>query len=329
MPEIRLCPNYRDLEQEWRETEWFPFIEQHPTYPWYGLSSNPNLTLTNILSLWNGITKTTSPDWQFLVTHQRIPLRQIDQGWNWREICKNPTISLEMVNLHPEIPWNWKGLSQNPNNTLQVKNQHPSLPWDLTLIHQNPSITPHDVINNPSYNDCPHHQWIHFTQNPQWNDRHATGFWSRISRNPVVTWEKIQQHKDRPWNYSEFSHNPNLTITIVANHPELEWDWEAVSSHPNITMRDVTNHPHLPWKWRHLSSNPNLNWKMVSDHINKDWDWKALSKNPMTKTKEKWIADYRLRLIKALQIHRHWRCCTWSPEFALGRRKIIERSLID
>jgi len=45
----------------------------------------------------------------------------------------------------------------------------------------------------------------------------------------------------------------------------------------------------------------------------------------MEKGKEKWINDKRLRIIKALQIQRHWRKCSCNPEYPLAQRLILKR----
>ena len=41
--------------------------------------------------------------------------------------------------------------------------------------------------------------------------------------------------------------------------------------------------------------------------------------------KEKWINDYRLKIIKALQIQRHWRMASNNPAYCLAQKLIKER----
>src|SRR5690348_154197 len=36
-------------------------------------------------------------------------------GWDWYWISRNPNITWEIVNSHPDWPWSWNGLSRNPN----------------------------------------------------------------------------------------------------------------------------------------------------------------------------------------------------------------------
>ena len=42
----------------------------------------------------------------------------------------------------------------------------------------------------------------------------------------------------------------------------------------------------------------------------------------MKKGKERCIDELRLKIIKALQIQRHWRNCTSNPEFKLAQKLI-------
>ena len=58
----------------------------------------------------------------------------------------------------------------------------------------------------------------------------------------------------------------------------------------------------------------------------KYWDLEySISSNTMEKGKEKWIDNLRLKLIKALQIQRHWRNCTSNPEYKLAHKLIKDR----
>ena len=45
-----------------------------------------------------------------------------------------------------------------------------------------------------------------------------------------------------------------------------------------------------------------------------------ISKNTMENGKELWINNLRLKIIKALQIQRHWRNCTSNPEYKLAQK---------
>ena len=71
-------------------------VEKYPEKPWsyYLLSSNPNITLTDVRN------------------HPEIP-------WSYEYLSQNPNITLKDILNHPEIPWSYDYLSINPNITLE------------------------------------------------------------------------------------------------------------------------------------------------------------------------------------------------------------------
>ena len=55
------------------------------------------------------------------------------------------------------------------------------------------------------------------------------------------------------------------------------------------------------------------------------WNWREISRNHMEAGKEKWIAEFRLKIIKALQNQRHWRMASNNPTYHLAQKLIKER----
>ena len=45
----------------------------------------------------------------------------------------------------------------------------------------------------------------------------------------------------------------------------------------------------------------------------------------LKKGKKRWINNLRLKIIKALQIQRHWRNCVSNPEYKLAQKLIKDR----
>ena len=93
----------------------------------------------------------------------------------------------------------------------------------------------------------------------------------------------------------------------------------------NLAFAD-DNEDKINWNW--ISSNPNITWDIITNNPDKPWNWNAISKNTMEQGKKQWINDYRLRIIKASQIQRHWRYCISNPRYKLGQ-KLIEKCLND
>ena len=40
-----------------------------------------------------------------------------------------------------------------------------------------------------------------------------------------VTFDIVEKHPDKPWNWSGLSRNPNVTFDVVEKHPDKPWDW--------------------------------------------------------------------------------------------------------
>jgi len=53
------------------------------------------------------------------------------------------------------------------------------------------------------------------------------------------------------------------------------------------------------------------------------WDGGRISNNIMSKEKQRWINQRRLKHIKAFQIQKHWRNCSCNPEFKLAQRCLL------
>ena len=113
-------------------------------------------------------------------------------------------------------------------------------------------------------------------------------------------WKFICDHEDNI-NWFDISKNPNITWEIIQDNPDKDWGWYGISQNPNITGDTVQNNP------------------------DKDWLCKSISGNTMAKGKAKWINNKRLRIIKALQIQRHWRNYSCNPQYILARRLIVKR----
>ena len=114
----------------------------------------------------------------------------------------------------------------------------------------------------------------------------------------------------------------------IQNNPERPWNWDGISYNKNITWEIIQANPERPWNWGNISFNPNITWEIIQDNPDKEWVWFNISQNKMNKGRERWIDNLRLRIIKALQIQRHWRNCSCNLEYRLAR-KLIKAKLDD
>jgi len=104
--------------------------------------------------------------------------------------------------------------------------------------------------------------------------------WDKLSYNPSITWQFVQQNPDKNWNWYALSRNPSTTWQFVQSNPDKNWNWYNLSRNSNITWQIVQQNPNKKWNWTGLSSNPNITWQIVQDNPNKPWNWSSLSENP-------------------------------------------------
>ena len=69
---------------------------------------------------------------------------------NWYLFSKNPNITMEMIERHPDKPWDWFGISQNPNLTIEMITTYPKKSWDWGWISYNPNITMEMIEKYPN-----------------------------------------------------------------------------------------------------------------------------------------------------------------------------------
>ena len=154
------------------------------------------------------------------------------------------------------------------------------------------------------------------------NKRNKSWDWDCISQNLNITWEIILHNPDKPWEWSSISRNKNITWEIIKNNPDNLWNWMGISHHPNITWEIIQNNPDNPWDWYCISRNQNITWEIIQNNPDNPWNWCDISDNPMTLGKEKWISDYRLKIITTLRIQRYWRYYSCNPKYKLAIKLI-------
>ena len=89
--------------------------------------------------------------------------------------------------------------------------------------------------------------------------------WDRLSANPNITFDIVQNNKEQLWSYKWLSENPNITWEIVQNNPDKRWNYKRLSSNPNITIEIVQNNninPQIIFE---------LNCIMVSENLLRRW----------------------------------------------------------
>ncbi len=85
----------------------------------------------------------------------------------------------------------------------------------------------------------------------------------------------------------------------------------------------IRKNSYKKWDWDYLSKKyPKITCEIFDDYPNKNWNWYLLFDihKKMLIGKEKWINTHRLKVIKALQIQRHWKNCISNSDYKLARK---------
>lgn len=103
--------------------------------------------------------------------------------------------------------------------------------------------------------------------------------WDKLSENPNISIEFIDNNMNLPWNFSCVSENPNLSFDFVKKNISQDWKWSRLSSHDNITPEVIENNKDLPWVWeaRRMGSscvlfNKNITFDFIEKNKDKELD---------------------------------------------------------
>ena len=129
--------------------------------------------------------------------------------------------------------------------------------------------------------------------------------WERLSCNPNLTWEYIEDNLDKSWNWNKLTINltinAKITKDIIQSNSDKPWDWEYLSTKSDKNIKNISassNKTSVPldvleanWRefsenpniqreswideliWWKISNNPNITWDFVEASLDKDWDW--------------------------------------------------------
>ena len=70
----------------------------------------------------------------------------------------------------------------------------------------------------------------------------------------IYYWEFVLKYSDK-LNWERISRNPNISMDIIENNPDKPWDWHGISRNPNITMDIIEKYPDKHWNWHDISRN--------------------------------------------------------------------------
>jgi hypothetical protein len=231
-PNIRWDDIIRNPNLPWK----YDFLSRNPNItvniinsnihlPWSfeQLSKNPNITLDfvkkypNIPWCYQKIIKNKSVTYADIENNINFFMNKIDMDEEhlyYSLISKNQNISLSNVLSNPNKKWNYKYLSKHINLTWDTINT--SKDWSYYYLSRNPNLLSpdmKDIIMLDKYMEG-------YLQNPNLgivifsidnlikNNNFSDLYFSYISKNPLLKFEDVEKHKEKPWDYNNLSKNP-------------------------------------------------------------------------------------------------------------------------
>lgn len=217
--------------------------------------------------------------------------------FSWFHLSKHFNITLEIIELHPELPWNYTGISLNPNLTIEFYRKYKDKEWSFHYISSNEAMTPEIIKNNPDFewnfrglsvNRSITEEFVLENKDKDWemiylsgNDAISGEFFERyipefteyiawllgIPANINTDMKFIERHIDKDISFEHISRHPKITIEFIEKYPDKLWNWFQLSRNQRITQKDVDEHPDWPWDLNGLSENPNIDLNKIKFNI--------------------------------------------------------------
>lgn len=209
--------------------------------------------------------------------------RHLGRNWNWDVLSWRVTPTI--VERFPDWPYQMKWLSCNPRIGLSTVRMFPHWDWnyDSIALHADTADRDFEMFMNMCSSDASR--------------------WHHLSSNKTLTWQYVERHLDKPWNWVELSRsiltphlyettnhnwnpigiiqNPSFSIEncfhmALANKRLFFW----LSAHPSLTCEFILQNPDAPWNWYAIT--PKFAYAELMDYLEKypyrSWNWYILSK---------------------------------------------------
>lgn len=154
--------------------------------------------------------------------------------------------------------WDYYELCGNPQVNVDIIKEFPYV-YDFTLS-DNINLSWHYIINKKN--------------KINWN-------WNRISSNPCITWDIIQNNPHEMWDYNGISENKNIIWDNILSSRYKPWNTSILSSHSCITWDIIqSTHDKYYWNSKHVTINPNITPDIIFENLDYPWDYTQITKNP-------------------------------------------------
>ena len=110
-------------------------------------------------------------------------------------------------------------------------------------------------------------------------DRTKRWDWEALVQNDSITFsfEYIDQHEDKPWNWRLLAHREELPFDVVLSHKEKDWDWYYLSTLdtfvPSVDLLTYLSTKGYEVDWKSISINKEITASLIDVFKDKiDWD---------------------------------------------------------
>jgi hypothetical protein len=236
-----------------------------------------------------------------------------DISWDYKQLSKNPGLTIEYILKQKDRQWNWNYISQYGNITFEIIINNLNYPWNFKYVGINKNITWDIILNNPEYpwdwTFLSHFKpltWSIIKQNIDlyksklnWDGMGCNfdfeildnlglsvpwNFYNLSYCNSNINWDIVIKYKDQDWNWDYLSNCEKIDWNIIVDNLDQAWNWNHISFNLKITSQVLsTNHN---WNWHHLSYNNSITDEILLDHPDKPWDYACLSSSRNNISKE-------------------------------------------
>jgi len=92
----------------------------------------------------------------------------------------------------------------------------------------------------------------------------------RMSSNPNVTWQLIEEYSDKPWNYEKLLQFLPITKQVLDRPEFIQYSY-SISANPTLTLELIDLYYTYKWNWTMISINQPL--KTIFANPGRPWIW--------------------------------------------------------
>ena len=249
-------------------------------------------------------------------------------------LSENVNTTWETIEKYPNLGWSWDKLSYNDNITIDIIEKNLDKNWNWKQLSSNPNLTRDFIIKYNDKNWC----WVTLFKKNKIDfdfikDRICPSEYKILSKSDKITIQIIRDNIKKPWDWYNLSCNSKIFMDDIQN--TMKWEWFILNTNNKLKLKSLDSkyieyRKNLKFKWDidGVLYNTNLTFKFLNDnckiilqHKNNNWDnnnWEhIILQHSMEYEMKLW---HNLRIIKTLQIQKHWRNCSSNTSYKLARR---------